>query len=71
MTKELKWKAVLIGFVVVVALVYLLPTLVNVPLWWQGTLPSEKISLGLDLQGGMHLLMEVDSEKAVENTIER
>ena len=56
---------------VVVALMYLLPTLVNVPLWWQGTLPSEKISLGLDLQGGMHLLMEVDSEKAVENTIER
>jgi preprotein translocase subunit SecD len=71
MTKELKWKAALIGCVVVVALVYLLPTLVTVPLWWQGTLPSEKISLGLDLQGGMHLLMEVDSEKAVENTIER
>jgi len=71
MTKELKWKAALIGTVVVVALVYLLPTFVNVPLWWQGTLPSEKISLGLDLQGGMHLLLEVDSEKAVENTIER
>jgi preprotein translocase subunit SecD len=71
MTKELKWKAALIATVVVVALVYLLPTLVNVPLWWQGTLPSEKISLGLDLQGGMHLLLEVDAEKAVENTIER
>jgi preprotein translocase subunit SecD len=71
MTKEMKWKAALIGCVVVVALVYLLPTLIHVPRWWQGTLPSEKISLGLDLQGGMHLLMEVDSEKAVENTIER
>jgi len=71
MTKELKWKAALIGFVVVVALVYLLPSVVTVPLWWQGTLPSEKISLGLDLQGGMHLLLEVDSEKAVENTVER
>jgi len=71
MTKEMKWKAALIGIVVVAAAVYLLPTLVNVPLWWQGTLPSEKISLGLDLQGGMHLLMEVDAEKSVENTIER
>jgi len=71
MTKEMKWKAALIGTVVGIALVYLLPTFVSVPLWWQGTLPSEKISLGLDLQGGMHLLMEVDSEKAVENTIER
>jgi len=71
MTKELKWKAALIGLVVVVVFVYLLPTFVRVPLWWQGKLPSEKISLGLDLQGGMHLLMEVDSEKAVENTVER
>ncbi len=71
MKKELKWKATLIGGVVFVALVYLFPTLVNVPLWWEGTLPSEKISLGLDLQGGMHLVLEVDSEKAVENTLER
>ena len=71
MTKELKWKAALIGIVLIVTLVYLLPTFVNVPQWWKGTLPSEKISLGLDLQGGMHLLMAVDSAKAVENTIER
>ncbi len=34
-------------------------------------LPSEKISLGLDLQGGVHLLLEVEAEKAVENTLER
>ncbi|MBM4312124.1 MAG: protein translocase subunit SecD [Deltaproteobacteria bacterium] len=71
MTKELKWKAALIGIVAVVAFVYLLPTFANVPLWWQGTLPSEKIALGLDLQGGMHLLLEVDAAKAVENTVER
>jgi preprotein translocase subunit SecD len=71
MTKEMKWKAALIAAVVVVALVYLMPTLVGVPRWWEDYLPAEKIALGLDLQGGMHLLMEVDSEKAVENTVER
>jgi preprotein translocase subunit SecD len=30
-----------------------------------------KINLGLDLQGGMHLVLEVDTAKAVEGTIER
>jgi preprotein translocase subunit SecD len=34
-------------------------------------LPSEKIHLGLDLQGGMHLLLEVQTEKAAENRTER
>jgi len=33
--------------------------------------PYKKINLGLDLQGGMHLVLEVDTIKAVESTIER
>ncbi len=33
--------------------------------------PHKKINLGLDLQGGMHLVLEVQSQKAVEGTIER
>ena len=53
------------------ALVYLLPTFIKVPSWWEDYLPSEKISLGLDLQGGMHLILGVETEKAVENTVER
>lgn len=32
---------------------------------------SEKIALGLDLQGGMHLVLEVESAKAVENELVR
>jgi preprotein translocase subunit SecD len=34
-------------------------------------LPHKGITLGLDLQGGMHLVLEVDVGKAVENTVER
>jgi len=33
--------------------------------------PHKKINLGLDLQGGMHLVLEVDTIKAVEDAIER
>ena len=54
------------------AIILLLPTLTSqLPQWWSKILPSEKIHLGLDLQGGMHLILEVEAEKAVESYVER
>ena len=38
---------------------------------WAATPLAEKINLGLDLQGGMHLVYEVDADKAVISSIER
>ena len=70
--KDLKWRAALVIAVVVVSLVYLLPTVSKeLPGWWTNLLPAEKIHLGLDLQGGMHLVLEVENDKALENTAER
>ncbi len=71
MTKSLQWRALLYGAIIIVAAVYLMPTFTKMPSWWEDYLPSEKISLGLDLQGGMHLILGVEAEKAVENTVER
>mgnify|MGYP000409824068 FL=1 len=71
MTKSLKWRAVIYGATIILAVVYLMPTFVKMPSWWEDYLPSEKISLGLDLQGGMHLILGVEAEKAVENTVAR
>jgi preprotein translocase subunit SecD len=56
---------VLVLVVILAAVVYILPTLS--PGMW----PHKKINLGLDLQGGMHLVLEVDTEKAVESTMDR
>jgi preprotein translocase subunit SecD len=54
------------------ALLYLTPSLGrNLPSWWSNFLPQEKIQLGLDLQGGMHLILEVEVQKAVESHLER
>ncbi len=54
------------------ALFYLVPTFTGeLPSWWSGFLPTERIHLGLDLQGGSHLILEVKVDKAVENTVER
>jgi preprotein translocase subunit SecD len=55
-----------------VALVYLTPTFIsNLPSWWSEYLPADRIHLGLDLQGGSHLVLEVKVDKAIENNIER
>src|SRR5215510_7458860 len=67
------WKAALYGVVTVLAVLYLIPTVV----------PEEKqpgfirnhfqkrIQLGLDLQGGLHLVYEVNVDKAVSDKVDR
>ena len=51
--------------VIITAIVYILPS------FKPGIWPNKKINLGLDLQGGMHLVLKVKTGKALENTIER
>ena len=63
--KNLSWQLISIIVVLIAACIYVLPSVI--PDVW----PYKKINLGLDLQGGMHLVLEVDTDKAVESTIER
>ena len=67
MNKSLMWRMILVAAVVVTALIIFMPSLPdvrgNLPSWW----PGNKINLGLDLQGGMHLVYQVESDKAVES----
>jgi len=63
--KNLSWQLVAVLAVIITAIIYVLPSFK--PALW----PHKKINLGLDLQGGMHLVLEVDSDKAIESTIER
>jgi preprotein translocase subunit SecD len=55
------------------SLVYLAPTFFagRLPPWWSNFLPADKIHLGLDLQGGSHLVLEVKVDKAIENNVDR
>lgn len=63
--KNISWRLVVTIAVIVTAIIYVLPT------FKPGILHGKQINLGLDLQGGMHLVLEVDTEKAVEGRIER
>lgn len=38
--------------------------------WWPGFLPNNKLNLGLDLQGGVYLLMEIDPAEVAANRLE-
>jgi len=74
MKKNVLWRFLLIGATVLVAVIFFLP---NTPLfkfmpdWWKKSMPSKGIVLGLDLQGGLHLVFEVEGDKAVEASAER
>ncbi len=57
---------------VLISIIYLTPTFIpKLPSWWTSFLPDQKIHLGLDLQGGTHLILDVKVEKAIENNLER
>ncbi len=72
MAKSLGWRSAIALLVVFLAFIYLMPTLpINLPAWWSTILPEDEIRLGLDLQGGMHLILEVQSLEAVESHLER
>jgi preprotein translocase subunit SecD len=67
------WKALLYGGIVVLACLYLIPTVVP-----ESKQPAvikkyfqKRIQLGLDLQGGLHLVYEVHVDKAVSDKVDR
>ncbi len=63
--KNFSLRVGIVAVLIIAAVIYILPT------FSPGIWPHKKINLGLDLQGGMHLVLEVDTDKAVESTAER
>ncbi|MCX8022406.1 MAG: protein translocase subunit SecD [Syntrophorhabdaceae bacterium] len=71
MLKSLKLRAFLIIIFLVISIIYCLPNVIEPKGAWKKYLPSDKIHLGLDLKGGMHLLLELDTVKLLENMVDR
>ena len=69
MLKFPRWKLILVAIVVAFGILYALPnlfsksTLQGIPSW----LPHQQVNLGLDLQGGAHLLYQIDEKEMVED----
>ena len=59
-----RWKVWLIGIVIAIGVLLSIPSLIartSLAGYWPNWLPDSKISLGLDLNGGSHLLLEADA----------
>src|SRR5262249_33007083 len=66
---SIRYRAVLFALLVIAAVVFVLPTFVSpVPSWWPWRQP---VRLGLDLQGGTHLLYQVQIDAGIDNRVEQ
>ena len=72
MRQNVRARLILFAVLTLASLIYLVSTFVEpVPEWWSKFLPTTKVQLGLDLQGGTHLVLEVKVDRAIENNVER
>lgn len=71
MFKSIKLRFALIAVFLVIAIVYCLPNVYELKGNIKKYLPSDQVRLGLDLKGGMHLLLEMDTAKLMENMVSR
>ncbi|HUT51768.1 MAG TPA: protein translocase subunit SecD [bacterium] len=82
MERNLLYRIILVAAVLVVSLLALVPTTLydyranksKLPQWWTESalarvLPQNNLTLGLDLQGGMDLVVSVDVNEAVVNEL--
>lgn len=71
MNTTLKLKLAFLAGVILLAVITVIPSFyAATPDWWKKYMAPEGLRLGLDLQGGMHLVLRVNLEKAEENTLE-
>lgn len=64
------YRLVGIAVLTLVALAYVIPAINGGRPAWMPFGPDQRFRLGLDLQGGTHLVMTVEADKAVENSVE-
>lgn len=71
MLRSIKLRAGLVLLFLVIAIIFFLPNVVELEGAWKRYLPSERMHLGLDLKGGMHLVLELDTAKLLQNMVDR
>jgi preprotein translocase subunit SecD len=73
--KKVGGRLLLLVSVVVLSVIFFVPSYQpfyqGLPDWVKKVMPNKGITLGLDLQGGIHLVMEVDEDRAVEIAVDR
>ncbi len=74
MKKKFFWRILLLSLTTLLSVIFFLPStqmFLSMPGWLKKMIPEKGITLGLDLQGGLHLVFEVEGDKAVDLTLEQ
>jgi preprotein translocase subunit SecD len=73
--KKVGGRLALLVLVVMASFIFFIPSYQPfyqaLPGWLKKVMPSKGITLGLDLQGGIHLVLEVDEDRAIEIAVDR
>ncbi|MCI5193383.1 MAG: protein translocase subunit SecD [Candidatus Electrothrix sp. AU1_5] len=71
MTTHLKFKIGLLFTLILFSIMTIVPSFYKgTPEWWKKYLAPQGLQLGLDLQGGVHMVLRVDLDKAVANSLD-
>lgn len=65
----LRWRLGISIAVLILCLIYALPSIPGLGAKMESILPDSRINLGLDLKGGIHLTLGVEVDKAVSNSL--
>jgi preprotein translocase subunit SecD len=67
MDRNLKWRTFWLALLTIVAVLVLLPSFTDQTPGWLNKAFNRKVQLGLDLQGGWHIVYSIDLNKAVDD----
>ena len=71
MLRAVRLKFLFLFLLTVIAIIFVLPSVTGeLPGWWSKHV-SRGLKLGLDLKGGMNLILQVDMDQAVSNNLSR
>ena len=70
--ENLRLRIITLVVLIVGSVFVLIPTFAStLPQFWQDYLPVRRVNLGLDLQGGTHMILNVGVNEAIENALDR
>jgi len=71
MNTSLKLKLGLLAMIIIFSIMAIVPSFyAGTPSWWKKYLAPEGLKLGLDLQGGVHLVLRVNLKEAAEKSLD-
>lgn len=71
MNTSIKLKLVLLFFLIIGSITTIVPSFYKgTPQWWKEYMAPEGLRKGLDLQGGIHLVLQVDLDRAAKNNLD-